>query len=269
MIIEAEIVEKSIIVAAHPDDEILWFSSILDGVDRVIICFLRYKTKHEKSEGRKKALRDYPQKNVSCLGLDESDAYWDADWQNPDITPFGLEIKNPSTGEDYRKNYYKLKMDLREKLENYRNVFTHNPWGEYGHVEHVQVYRAIKELQKEMGFAIWFSNYCSNKSYNLMLNYISGFNSEYVTLMTNKTLAHDIRDLYKKYECWSWYNDWEWFNEESFMRDKNCSDSLKTYELQKYGHIFPLNFIKVELIREQSKQPHMFYSLINRFLGRN
>ena len=31
---------KSILVVAHPDDEILWFSSILASVDHVILCYL-------------------------------------------------------------------------------------------------------------------------------------------------------------------------------------------------------------------------------------
>lgn len=75
-----------------------------------------------------------------------------------------------------------------------------------------------------------------------MLRYIAGFNSEYVTLKTNKVLANCIKDLYKKNGCWTWYDDWEWFNEESFMKD-----GISIERVKKYGHIFPLNLIKVEL----------------------
>jgi LmbE family N-acetylglucosaminyl deacetylase len=234
--------EKSIIVAAHPDDEVLWFSSILDQINEVIICCLENKSKPDYSNGRKKSLLEHPIKNICCLGINETGVFRTADWNNPVITRFGIQIlKKDFLLTEYEGNYHKLKEKLENKLNGYHNVFTHNPWGEYGHEEHVQIYRVVKELQGEKKFNLWFSNYCSNSSFNLMLNYISGFDSEYVTLKTNKILANTVKDIYIKNRAWTWYDDWEWFNEESFMKDKNHTDRVKTY-----GHIFPLNMIKFD-----------------------
>ena len=84
--------------------------------------------------------------------------------------------------EHYRNNYDELKQRLEEKLRGYRNVFTHNPWGEYGHEEHVQVYRVVKDLQAQMRFNLWYSNYVSNKSFKLMLSHVERFCFEYVTI---------------------------------------------------------------------------------------
>lgn len=243
-----EVLEKSIIVSAHPDDEILWFSSILDKVDEVVICFLNSKSKPHWSIGRKKSLSEHPIKNISCLEIDESEAFWHADWQKPVITNFGLEINDYVSRKRYKENYYELKQRLANKLIGYYNVFTNNPWGEYGHVEHVQIYRVIKELQEEIKFNLWFPNYCSNKSFKLMLKYVYGLDFEFKTFKTNKVLANSIKDLYKKNGCWTWYDDWEWLDEESFMKDKTLEERTENF-----GNIFPLNFITVEPIKPKRR----------------
>jgi len=65
-------IEKSILVVAHPDDEVLWFSSILERVDRVVFCYLDCESIPLCSEGRRKSLSEYPMKNILCSNLPES-----------------------------------------------------------------------------------------------------------------------------------------------------------------------------------------------------
>lgn len=232
--------QKSILISAHPDDEVLWFSSVLDKVDEVVICYLGCRSKPHWAEGRNKSLAEHPIKNISCLGMEESEVFKGADWKNPEITKYGIEIANKKLSDKkYRENYNILKKRLTEILVNSRNVFTHNPWGEYGNEEHIQLYRVIQELQEKLAFNLWFSNYCSNSSLNLMLRYVSGFDSDYLTLRTDKSTGINVMDIYKKNNCWTWYDDWEWFNEESFMKDRGSRESGRSY-----GHIFPLNIIK-------------------------
>ena len=50
-----------------------------------------------------------------------------------------------------------------------RNVIAHGPWGEYGHEEHVQVFRVVASLATEMGFRLWLPAYVAPKSEALML----------------------------------------------------------------------------------------------------
>ncbi len=271
MIVEAEILEKSIIVVAHPDDEILWFSSILSKADYILFCFLEMRMKPLKTCGRKQTLSGYPLKNISCLGIDESEAFWDVDWQNPKLTKFGIEIaKNPSSARRYEKNYHTLRHDLKSSLKGYKNVFTHNPWGDYGHAEHVQIYRVLKDLQSDMKFNMWFSNYCSNKSFALMLEYISGFDSEYLTLRTDMALAETIKDLYQKNGGWTWYDEWKWFNEESFMKDNYPGNPLKNSSPTRIGHIFPVNVVKVGVPHEHDEKSRTSrLSFIGRLVGRS
>jgi len=237
--------EKSILLVAHLDDEILWFSSILDKVNEIVFCYLENTSNPQWTKGRKKSLPDHPLKNTSCLNIDELMSCDSANWQKPVITEYGIKISKKSISGKYKENYFKLEEKLKDKLIHCNNVFTHNPWGEYGNEDHVQIYRIVKKYQNKMKFNLWFSNYCSNKSYPLMLKYISGFSSEYVTLKTNIALSRQIENLYKKNGCWTWFEDWVWFNEESFMKDEDLRVKNK-----EYGHIFPLNMIKKDFPRK-------------------
>ncbi|KAF0191112.1 MAG: hypothetical protein FD165_2187 [Gammaproteobacteria bacterium] len=234
------IFNKSIIVVAHPDDEILWLSSAVNKVDKVVFCFEDCADAPELGPGRRKAVSEYPLPNVSSLGIAESLSFNMADWKNPVETPYGIGItKSRAVNARYRKNYSRLENSLLPILENYDNVFTHNPWGEYGHEDHVQVFRTVETLQRKMNFNLWFSNYCGNRSVDLMLHRVSGFSSDYITLPTNGALASELHNLYKKNKCWTWYDDYQWFNEESFIKNHAGQSAGKSY-----GHIFPLNFIK-------------------------
>ena len=236
------IIEKSAIVVAHPDDEVLWLSSVLNHADKIIFCFNDYPEEPALGIGRTKAINDYPLTNTVTLNIEEAAVFNKADWDTPNETSFGLEISRDKTArEKYEKNYSKIFQMLSSMLIGFKNVFTHNPWGEYGHEDHVQIYRIIKELQKKMGFDIWHSNYCSNHSMNLMMNHISGFSSNYISLPIDIELAITISDIYKKYGCWTWYKDYKWFKDESLIKDSQSA--AKTLP---YGHVFPVNFIKID-----------------------
>ena len=260
--------EKSIIVSAHPDDEVLWFSSILDKVNEVVVCFLGIESFPWWGVGRRKSLPEHPIKNISCLNMDESEIFFNgADWQNPVVTDYGLEIvdKNMSERiEKYKNNFNELKQRLEKKLDGYRNVFTHNPWGEYGNEEHVQVYRVIKGWQDKMSFNLWYSNYVSNKSLKLMVSHLDRFRFEYVAFETNKSLACDIKEIYTKNKCWTWYDDWEWFDEESFIKE-----TVIPKEEQRLGRLFPTNFIKVGVPLAQPPHAPSHYSVITRTMKKS
>lgn len=236
-----DMLDKSIIVAAHPDDENLWFSSILSRVDQIVLCFLPVPSEPNWTRGRRMSLSSYPLKNMSCLELTESGVFWGADWSRPVPTEYGLQITEQGLSDRvYVENYAILKSRLRERLRGCRNVFTHNPWGEYGHVEHVQVYCAVKALQQEMDFNLWFPNYVSNKSANLMLRTLPFLDPEVVTVRTDRVLAARIADLYKANGCWTWYDDYQWGEEEAFLKDVASS------ERRIFGSLLPLNFIRIE-----------------------
>lgn len=239
---DMEMLDNSIVVAAHPDDENLWFSSILSGVDRIILCFLSVASMPKWTEGRKRSIASYPLPKVTCLELPESEVFWGVDWSRPEFTGYGLRVTQTNlTDAIYRNNFARLKQQLRDHLRGCENVFTHNPWGEYGHVEHVQVYRAVKDLQEELGFRLWFTGYTSNKTALIMSAVLAEGGYRAVMLPTDKPLAEQIAELYKNNDCWTWYDDYAWCDSDVFITEEEPSR-----QLGKFGSVIPVNFIRIE-----------------------
>ena len=83
--------------------------------------------------GRNKVISLHPVKNISSLNMKESGVFNYADWENPKLSHLGIKIFcNNMSSQIYQENYFNLIDILRNKLMDYDNVFTHNPWGEYG-----------------------------------------------------------------------------------------------------------------------------------------
>jgi LmbE family N-acetylglucosaminyl deacetylase len=243
----SERIGEAALVVAHPDDEILWFSSVFMAVKRIFVCYLDVPGQSAWTAGRRAVAADYPMDNVTFLGLTESVAIYGADWRNPVVVEEGLEVRKRDgtmaafDAELYRNNYGRLHALLENHLIDYSTVITHNPWGEYGHEEHVQVYRAVSSLSRTMGFEVWFSNYCSNRSYRLMLKSLSGFRSNVETFSTQPEAASPIETLYRSKDCWTWsFDDYRYFPQECFIPDRPANPRADM------GSTLPLNFIKVE-----------------------
>jgi hypothetical protein len=119
-----------------------------------------------------------------------------------------------------------------------RNVVTHNPWGEYGHEEHVQVFRAVESLQRELGFMLWVSCYCSNRSDALMRQYLSRLGTPTPLLPTDKALGARFQALYTEAGCWTWADDYIWPEREVFYPWMPEPDPAP-----RSGTVRPINFI--------------------------
>jgi len=250
--------DRIALVVAHPDDEILWFSSIVSRAARVVVCYLDVPGRTDWTTGRRHAATEYPLSNWTFLGLTESVVFAGADWKVPVTTEYGIEVqRRPGTLPEfdagrYRENYHLLCARLGELLSGYDAVVTHNPWGDYGNEEHVQVYRAVTTVQKALGYDVWYTNYCSNRSYALMLRETAGFRSIYETLPTEPTVAAGIEAVYRRYGCWTWpFDDYVHFSHESFIRSgAGIGDGSGA------GSTCPLNFIQVrESTQAQSTVP--------------
>lgn len=247
--------EESLLIVAHPDDDILWLGSVVDKVDDIIFCFIDDSVNPDMGEARRKTIKEYPLANVSSLDLSEPQAWDKANWNQPVASAWGIKIEKPLEFETlYKDAYEKLLGKLRTRVADANNIFTHNPWGEYGHEEHVLVYRALKSLQQEFHFDLWYSNYCSNRSVTFMNHYISGFDTSYECLPVNLRLVNAIAEIYKKNQCWTWYEEYQWFKTECLVRERPGAETDKTLP---YGHSFPLNYLKIH-ISDKKPKPHRF-----------
>lgn len=265
---QLEFLKNSLIIGAHPDDELLWFTSILKEVDEVIIVYRDFWAKPEIGQKRQAVIDDYPRNNVECLNFDEAGTYGCADWTNPQPDEYGLafslaaskrEIKRiakrtlstvipigrntpaSSIQSAYRQNWDKLYSALKQRLRPEMNVFSHNPWGEYGHEDHVQVFRVLDQLRGEIGFKLWMSNYCTERTVPLAVKYMTGSPACDVRLPSNKAFADKVADTYKKHDCWTWDENWVWPDEECFIETptRQAASANDRY-------LPPLNFFAID-----------------------
>lgn len=242
-----EQIDQATIVVAHPDDEILWFSSVVQRAKAVLVCFMELPENPTVSAGRESLARCFPLANTEFLGITESVAFQGADWRDPVETPYGLEVhrrKGILPGFDaarYRANFETLVDTLTDRLQGVETVLTHNPWGEYGHEDHVQVYRAVSKVREALGFDLWYSNYCSERAFPLMRRHIRGLRGESEQFETDLDLARSIEALYREHKCWTWpFDDYPFFDRERFIIDAPRASRRHA------GSMIPLNFIEVD-----------------------
>ena len=241
---EASMFADSLLIVAHPDDDILWLGSVVDRVGGIIFCFNEDPGNPALGKARLKTIADYPLDNVATLRLIEPQAWDKADWSRPSESASGIRLGNAQDEARYAETFDKLLGMLRGRVASSRNIFTHNPWGEYGHEEHVLVHRVLKTLQQEFRFDLWFSNYCSNRSATFMNRYISGFGEAGERLPVNLQLVTEIAEIYKHNDCWTWYDDYRWFDSEWLRREQTDAEHKQVLP---YGHSFPLNYIKIHV----------------------
>ncbi|WP_233209283.1 PIG-L family deacetylase [Mycobacterium sp. ENV421] len=226
-------------VVAHPDDEILWFSSILEQCKRVVVCFGPSATSKESwDHGRARLIETYPLAKVKFLNVRQSGGFDDADWKHPEESDSGLRLRGPA-GTAYDCNAEELLRLLTSELAQGSVVFTHNPWGEYGHVEHVQVFRVLARLQKQIGLELFVDSYVSNRSANLMTKCLYLVDGSPITRETDKTLARKLKALYVDNSCWTYDDDYEWPEFESFYRVRQVGHGVSA----KASASVPLNLI--------------------------
>ncbi len=200
-----------VVVVAHPDDEALWLSSILGRASRVVFCFGDPFERPRKAAARRQALASLPLPGVAELGIAESGARFSADWKRPQLTRTGIAIIDPAASARYEANYARLLECLRTTLAGVRSVCTHNPWGEYGHAEHIQVHRAVAALQAELGYTVWFSNYVGKASWPLAQQLAGEPRwSERLILPPDLATARRLKQVYCAYGAWTWTRAHRW-----------------------------------------------------------
>jgi len=176
-----------LLIVAHLDDEILWFNTV--EFDLIIIVFLGRIDRPDIEKGRYKVLENHPFKDkILCLGYTETN-YW----------------RDRSKRELYESQLMSLVNYLTEwkKTNKPNQIFTHNPWGEYGHSDHVLVHKAVMKAFPEI-----------NK-FGLAKGILSaeGRESEIDPSLTFTGIMDipqfiRIRDLYLKCGAWTWSLDY-------------------------------------------------------------
>jgi len=199
------------VVVAHPDDEALWLSSAVASAQRIVFGFGAVFGRPRKSQARRRAVAALPLNGIVNLEIPESGVDWKSYQIEPELTSLGIKIAESSVRERYESNYARLHDGLRASLTGCTEVYTHNPWGEYGHPEHIQVYRAVTALQEELGFTVWFSNYVSARN----LSFVRGLAprlhwAERAVVRPDLGRARALMAVYRHQGAWTYPSAHRW-----------------------------------------------------------
>ena len=199
------------VVVAHPDDEALWLSSVVAAADRVVFGFGAVFDKPRASEARRQAVAALPLNGIVNLGIPESGAGWKSSQAQPELTPSGVRISDAAVRARYESNYAKLLEGLRAALAGCRDVYTHNPWGEYGHTEHIQVYNAVTALQDELGYTVWFSNYVGAGNWTFVRGLAERLSWARRSIVSpDVATARMLMRVYRRYGAWTYKAAHRW-----------------------------------------------------------
>ena len=185
------------IVVAHPDDEILWFSSLVTRVAHIVICYGAVEAIPERRAQRQRVIGAYPLPNVEFLDLTEPGAV---------------------SGDADAAHQRELAKLLPPLLAGVTTVFTHNPWGEYGHLDHRRLNAVIEDLSKKMDFAVYVSSYAARHQLGGVDCALNGGIGEVVSFPVDERPIREIFQLYRTAGCWTWTSHWKWPKDESFLR---------------------------------------------------
>ena len=200
--------DKFAVVVAHPDDEILFASSIIDKASQIFICFSDIPGEDKISDiltkGRRNIIERYPLNNVTFLKVSQAsnkDSLKN-NWEKVIENEYG--VKGGRNDREYKQNFQKLFKILSIELANFKKIYTHNPWGEYGHVEHIQIHRCVAKIRDIIGFEMFVFGYFSKDTISMASVKLKTLGPLFLKNKNNFKLFHKIRELYIEERCWTW-----------------------------------------------------------------
>lgn len=217
-----------VIVVAHPDDEILWASSLLAVARKIILCYGESPGYPAVGAGRRALLKEFPLETVVSLDVAESDVHLSANWAHPVETAYGIEVSR--NGDAYAKRFHLLREALEAHLEEGDIVVTHNPWGEYGHEEHVQVHRAVADVRQRRNFRLFVTGYVSDRVLRFMEKCTPRLGPAFAMLPTDKALGDALKRQYQANGIWTWEDAYQWPDRECFYEVHDPAAPLRSDE---------------------------------------
>jgi LmbE family N-acetylglucosaminyl deacetylase len=170
----------NVLIVAHPDDEIIWFSPKY--FDLIVIAFLARHDKPFAKYCRERALAEHPFKEkIISLGIDESGFWKDKN-----------RIKQY---QDSREKLYDALVRIKKQYV-FTKIYTHNSEGEYGHDDHILVNEAVTAIFPEIEIICPIS-----------VNSREG-EGKTIPMLNNHEVFEQVKAIYRKNNAWTWKNDY-------------------------------------------------------------
>ncbi len=201
-------------VVAHPDDEILWLAPAVAHAAMVLAALPGHAHDPSITHGREAVRAAYPVGPFEFLPLVSAGVYKRSDWLRRTPTQDGVTLRPDCplpNASRYRDNYPALLELLEPYVVGHPVVYTHNPWGEYGHEEHVQVSNAVVALAQRHGASVWaWDGFPEHRLWGdgmrLRTDYFTGRTAGLPRrdLDVDSRLYRQVRELYIANGSWTW-----------------------------------------------------------------
>ena len=237
---------NSVLIVAHLDDEIIFASSLIDHVKKIIICFCSNSNEKELTKSRINLIKNFPNKKFIFLKFEENNALLKKlcaeNLKRRFIMHDEKEINYVKTRLDNDKDYKQFKRIIKNRLllelKSIKNVFTHNAWGEYGHFDHINIHNIVRELTFKKNINLYCFGYIAERNFFCLEYYLKNINpNKSLELKTNTTKFKIFKELYIDNNCWTWYKNYELPEREFFyLLERTKKVSIKTRHI-KYSSI--------------------------------
>lgn len=206
-------------VVAHPDDEILWLAPPTRLATTVVVAFPVSKDLPERTRARERVRSGHPIAGLRFLPFSEAGVYRQSNWRNRPLTTEGVRLRRRCPGDrrrHYAANYELLLQALDTLVAEHDIVYTHNPWGEYGHEEHVQVCHVVMELaaRHHRSVRVWDGLTVAELAVigcRTRMDFYDPLPTglAVVELPVDLAFYRTVRGLYQRHGAWTWEPDYE------------------------------------------------------------
>ena len=219
--------KHSVLVVAHPDDEAIFSSSLLDSVRLVIICFSEVLGDTKLSQGRITAACSPYLTKLVYLGIPQSAT--NDFFLHPKVNGLCDDLTRFSISNDYENNNKLLYSKIIKYLCKGDVVFTHNPWGEYGHLEHIQVFNVISDIICNSNFSLrgFVNGYVGYKAFYDMRSKSQLISNKALKLPSNRKIYALAEAHYRLHNCWTWSHNYSLPDYEYFYEIKSQSSLMQ------------------------------------------
>ena len=172
-----------LVFVAHPDDESVWCDEKLDDKTHVIVIFGLSKLGQEIAKLRKNEFKNAME-----------------------ITGCSYEIWNYSEKSNRFKSDSEIKENIVKVLDNFKNIqeiYTHNEFGEYGHMDHIRIHNIMKDV-----FSKYYKigKFPGIYKFNPILNYNSEDRFENIPFVEANEKRRKLLDCYKSQTMQKYHN---------------------------------------------------------------